>query len=674
MRPLRHLAAAAALGCTAIAQAQSPVLTLGIDTTNFDRSVRPQDDLFMYINGGWLRRVQMPPDASRWGAFNELREKSRASMHSILDELSRSKAAVGGERRMIADVYTSFMDSAAIEKLGVTPIQSELDAIAGVAGNSQLPAAFAHAARIGVRFPFRVTVDADPKRSTVNIVVIDQSGLGMPDRDYYLLDTPKMAEMRQAYQHYLADLLTAANQPDPGGAAARVVALETELAKKQWDRARDRDANATYNKLTIPKLRALSSNFDWYAYIAVAGLIKATDIDVRQLDYITGVDAIVAATPVTTWREYLTAQLLDSYANDLPAALVTARFEFRGRALSGQQQNGDRWKRGVDEVEATFGDAIGKVYVERNFKPAAKTRIDAMIQNLITAYRIGIDSLDWMTPPTKLQAKDKLTRLTVKIGYPARYKDYTGVTTDRTTLFADVRRARIHGYDRMALDLGRPVDRSRWGMTPQTVNAYYNPSNNEIVFPAAILQPPFFDPDADDAVNYGGIGAVIGHEIGHAFDDQGRKYDAAGNLRDWWTKADAAAFDARTAKLGAQYDAIVPIDSIHINGSLTMGENIGDLSGLAQAYRAYHIALGGREPPVIGGFTGDQRFFLGFGQIWRTKYLDDALRQQLLSNEHSPGQYRAFVPLVNNDAFMKAFSVQPGDRMWRAPADRVKIW
>ena len=674
MRLTRLLALAVTIGRAAIGQAQPPMVTLGIDTTNFDKSVRPQDDLFLYVNGGWLRKVQIPPDMSAWGAFSELREKSRASMHAILEELARSKAAVGGERRMITDVYISYMDSAAIEKLGVAPIQSELDAIAAIAGNSQLPAAFAHAARIGVRFPFRVTVNPDPKRSTANIVVISQSGLGMPDRDYYILDTPKMAAMRQAYQHYVAALFTAANLPDAGGAAARVVALETELAKKQWDMARDRDPNATYNKLTIPKLRALSRNFDWYAYIAVAGLIKATDVDVRQLDYVAGVDAIVATTPVTTWREYLTAQLLDSYANDLPAAFANARFEFRGRALSGQEQNSDRWKRAVDEVEAGFGDAIGKLYVERNFNPAAKARMDAMILNLIAAYRTGIDSLDWMSPATKLQAKDKLTRIIVKIGYPARYKDYTGITTDKTTLIADVRRARIHAYDRMALDVGRPVDRTRWAMTPQTVNAYYSPFNNEIVFPAAILQPPFFDANADDAANYGSIGAVIGHEIGHGFDDQGRKFDAAGNLRDWWTKADAAAFDARAAKLGAQYDVIVPIDSVHINGLLTMGENIGDLSGLAQAYRAYHIALGGKESVVIAGLTGDQRFFISFAQIWRIKYLDEALRQQLLSNEHSPGPYRAFVPLVNNDAFMKAFDVRPGDRMWRAPSDRVRIW
>lgn len=653
--------------------AQTP--TLGIDTTNFDRTVRPQDAFYAYVNGGWLRKVQMPSDASRWSAFDELREKSRASMHAILEELARPRGgAVGGERRMIADVYTAFMDSATIERVGVSPIQPEIDAVLAIKSNSQLPAAFARAARIGVRFPFRVTVDADPKKSAANIVIIDQSGLGLPDRDYYLLDTPRMATIRQEYSRYLADLFAAASQPDPGGAAARVISLETALAEKQWDRVRDRDANATYNKLTIPRLRAMSTNFDWYAYIAVAGLIRATEVDVRQLDYISSVDALIASTPVTTWREYLMAQLLDSYADDLPAAFANARFAFRGRALSGQEKNADRWKRAVDEVEANFGDAIGKIYVERNFKLAAKARMDMMVQNLIAAYRIGIDSLDWMSPTTKLQAKDKLAHFTVKIGYPARFKDYTGITTDRATLFANVRRARIYAYDVMTRDLGRPVDRSRWSMTPQTVNAYYNPTNNEIVFPAAILQPPFFDPNADDAVNYGGIGAVIGHEIGHGFDDQGRKSDGAGNLRDWWTKADAAAFDARAAKLGAQFDAIIPIDSIHINGLLTMGENIGDLSGLAQAYRAYHLSLAGKEPPVIGGFTGDQRFFLGFAQIWRDKYQDDALRRRLLSNEHAPGPYRALVPLSNNDAFMTAFGVKPGDKMWKPPADRVKIW
>jgi putative endopeptidase len=674
MRPMRALACVACLCLPSIAVAQSPVLALGLDTLSFDKSVRPQDDLFKYVNGGWLRRTQIPADVSRWGAFSELNERSRSSLHAILEELTHGKAAVGGERRKVADVYTSFMDSVTVDKLGLTPIQPELDAIAAIQNNMQLPAAFARAIRNGVNVPFRLAVRQDPKVSTLNTVVVDQGGLGLPDRDYYLLDTPKMVAIRLAYHGYLADIFREANQPDPLGAAARVLTLETELAKRQWDRARGRDANATYNKFTIAKLKPLSPHFDWLAYIAVAGMIKTPSVIVRQPDYISLSDSLFVDTPVTTWREYLVAHLLDSYADDLPSPFVNSHFEFRGRQLSGQERMAERWKRAVDEVEATFGDAIGKIYVERNFKPAAKARMDAMIQNLIAAYRVGIDSLDWMSPATKVQAQAKLARFTVKIGYPSKYKDYTGIVTDKSTLLTNVRRARTYAYDDMVRDLGRPVDRTRWRMTPQTVNAYYNANNNEIVFPAAILQPPFFDADADDAVNYGGIGAVIGHEIGHGFDDQGRKYDSNGNLKDWWTPADARAFDARAAKLGAQYDAIVPIDSLHINSKLTMGENIGDVSGLAQAYRAYHISLNGQEPPVIGGFTGDQRFFLGFAQIWRTLDRDDALREQLMTNPHSPGQYRAFVPLVNNDAFMNAFGVKPGDRMWRAPADRVKIW
>ena len=670
----RLLAALTTIGSAVAASAQSPPPTVGIDTANFDRSVRPQDDFFRYVNGGWIRKTVMPMDATRWGAFNELREKSRSSLHGILDELVHSKAAVGGERRKLVDMYASFMDSAKVESLGLAPIQNEIDAIAAVKNTGQLPAVFARETRLGVPVPFHVTVDADSRASGVNIVTIDQGGLGLPDRNYYLLDSPNMNIVRQAYTAYLAEMFTQAKQPDPLGAAARVVALETELAKRQWDRARNRDANATYNKLTIAKLRALSPHFDWLAYVAYAGLIKTTAVDVRQVDYVAAVDSLVVQTPVETWREYLVAHLLDSYAGDLSAALANARFEFRGHVLAGQPLIDDRWKRAVDEVEATFGDAIGKIYVERNFKPAARARVDAMIQNLIAAYRVGIDSLDWMSAATKAQAKTKLAKLTVKIGFPAKYKDYTGIVTDRSALLINVRRARSYAYDDMVRDLTHPVDRTRWVMTPQTVNAYYNPSNNEIVFPAAILQPPFFDPDADDAVNYGGIGAVIGHEIGHGFDDQGRKYDAVGNLRDWWTTADAKAFDTRAARLGDQYDAIVPIDSIHINGKLTMGENIGDVSGLAQAYRAYRLSLGGVEPPVIAGFTGDQRFFIGFAQIWRAIYRDEALRQQLLSNEHAPSQYRAFVPLANNDAFMIAFNVKPGDRMYRSPGDRVRIW
>jgi putative endopeptidase len=679
MSHVRSAAAAAAVAFAAgtfapAASAQSSVRALGIDTTNFDRSVRPQDDFFRFVNGGWLARTAIPADASSWGAFNELRENSRSALHTILDEAARGNAPDGSEGRKVGDLYASYMDSARVESLGIAPLQPDLAAIAALTTTAQLPATFAHFARLGLPWPVAVSVGPDQKSSRATIVTISQSGLGLPDRDYYLLKDAKSAATRDAYRAYATTLLTLADQPDPAGAAGRILALETAIAGKHWDRARSRDRNATYNKLTVAQLAAMSPSYDWHAYLTAAGLGAATDVVVRQPDYIAAVDAIVASTPASTWRECLTFKLLDAYADELPAAFQQARFDFRGRTLSGQQELSERWKRGVDEVEGILGEAAGKLYVERNFKPEAKARMDAMVRNLREAYAVGIDSLDWMSPATKTQAKAKLAKFTVKIAYPDKWRDYSALQIRRDDLLGNVRRANEFRYADMVSQLGKPVDRTRWGMTPQTVNAYYNASGNEIVFPAAILQPPFFDVNADDAVNYGAIGAVIGHEIGHGFDDQGRKSDGEGNLRDWWTPADATAFEARTTRLGAQYDALSPLEGMHVNGRLTMGENIGDVSGLAQAYRAYRISLHGKEPPVIGGFTGDQRFFLGFGQIWRTKFRDEALRQQILSNPHSPGMYRAYVPLTNNDVFMRAWGVKPGDKMYRAPEDRVKIW
>ncbi|MGI8508033.1 MAG: M13 family metallopeptidase [Gemmatimonadaceae bacterium] len=656
------------------AHAQTAARALGIDTTNFDRSVRPQDDFFKFVNGGWLTRTAIPEDASSWGAFNELREKSRTALHGILEQAAASNAAPGTERRKVGDLYASFMDSARVESLGLTPLKPELTAINALTTQAQLPTVFAHFASLGVQAPVAVMVGPDQKSSTVNIVSVNQAGLGMPDRDYYLAQDAKMASVRQAYQTYATRLLTLANQPDPAGAASRILALETRIAQKHWDRARNRDRNATYNKMSVAQLEALSPAYDWKTYLSAAGLGSATDVVVRQPDYVSGLDSIIASTPASTWREYLTFKLLDGYAAELPTAFQQARFDFRGRTLSGQQQESVLWKRSVDGVERILGEPTGKLYVAQYFKPEAKARMDAMVRSLRAAYQVGIDSLEWMSPATKEQAKDKLAKFTVKIAYPDKWRDYSALTIKRDDLLGNAVRSNEFQYADMVSRLGKPVDRSRWGMTPQTVNAYYNASNNEIVFPAAILQPPFFNVAADDAVNYGAIGAVIGHEIGHGFDDQGRKSDGAGNLRDWWTLADATAFDERTTKLGAQYNAISPIDSLHINGKLTMGENIGDLSGLAQAYRAYHISLNGKPAPVIDGFTGDQRFFLGFAQIWRTKFRDASLRQQLLSDPHSPGMYRAFVPLVNNDAFDAAWNVKPGDRMYLPPADRVKIW
>jgi putative endopeptidase len=681
MRPLSRYSqasvACALLALSAVAGAQQQQGTpraLGIDTTNFDHSVRPQDDFFRFVNGTWLKKTAIPADASSWGAFNELTEKSRTALHSILENAAKTRAPAGSDQRKVGDLYASFMDSARIETLGIKPLQNELATISALKSNAELPNTFAHFARLGLQNPFAVSVGQDPKNSSVNIVQIGQSGLGLPDRDYYLRQDPKIAETRTAYVAYITKLLTLANRPDPAGAAGRILALETAIARPQWDRAKSRDRDLSYNKMNVAQLASATPAYDWHAYLNAAALGAATDVVVRQPDYVKAMNDILAKTPTQTWRDYLTFKLLDRYANELPAAFAQARFDFRDKTLSGQQEMSPRWKRGVNAVEASLGEVAGKLYVEHYFTPEAKSRMDALVKNIIAAYKVGIDSLEWMSPETKRQAQDKLAHFTVKIGYPDKWRDYSKLTIERGDLLGNATRTAEFQYDDMASHLGKPVDRTRWGMTPQTVNAYYNSVNSEIVFPAAILQPPFFDVNADDAVNYGAIGAVIGHEIGHGFDDQGRKSDGSGNLRDWWTPADTRAFQERTSKLGAQYAALNPIDDLHINPGLTMGENIGDLSGLAQAYRAYRISLHGKEAPVVGGFTGDQRFFLGFAQIWRTKFRDAALRNQLLTNPHSPGPARAFVPLTNNDAFLKAFNVKPGDGMWRAPADRVKIW
>ena len=676
-RSAQALAAGVLVALPALAASQKAPTAkpaFGIDTANFDRSVRPQDDFFRFVNGGWLARTAIPSDASSWGAFNELTEKSRDALHGLLEDASKANAPAGTDKRKVGDLYAAFLDSARVEQLGLKPLEGELSNIAALGSNPQLATTFAHFAKLGIANPFGVSVRQDPKVSSANIVIVSQSGLGMPDRDYYLRKDAAITATRNAYVAYITKLLTLANQPDPAGAAQRILALETAVATPQWDRARSRDRNATYNKMRIAELAAATPSYNWKAYLNAAGLGAAKDVIVSQPDYVRAMNAIIASTPTSTWREYLTFKLLDRYANELPAAYVQARFAFRDSTLSGQQVMSPRWKRAVNEVEGSLGEAAGQLYVAKYFPPEAKARMDRLVKNILAAYRVGIDSLPWMSPETKKAAQDKLAHFTVKIGYPAKFKDYSKLAIKRDDLLGDAIRTAEFQYTDMTSQLGKPADRTRWTMTPQTVNAYYQSTNNEIVFPAAILQPPFFDLNADDAVNYGAIGAVIGHEIGHGFDDQGSKSDGLGNLRDWWTPQDAAAFKDRTTKLGAEYAAINPIDDLHINPGLTMGENIGDNSGLMQAYRAYRISLGGKEAPVIGGLTGDQRFFIGYATIWRTKFRDAALRNQLLTNPHSPGMARAFVPLTNNDAFMKAFDVKPGDKMYRAPADRVRIW
>ncbi len=678
MRPLRTLAfALLALAAAAPARAQqkeSPTLGLGVDTANFDRSVRPQDDFDRFVNGRWLDRTQIPPDRPSTGSFIELRDAAERAVRQIVEEAAAAPGKGGTNRQKIGDLYATFMDTARIEALGLKPLRPQLSAIARLRKAADLPGAFARNQRWGAGGPFGAYVGADPKASSTNIVQIGQGGLGLPDRDYYLRTDEKFAGIRQNYVGYITQLFTLAGQPDPAGAAKRILALETQIAQKQWDRVRNRDRNATYNKMSVADLKALTPAFDWGAYLLDAGLGKATDVIVRQPDYLKAMNDIITATPVGTWRDYLAFRLLNSFADDLPSAFVRARYALYGRTIEGVEEMRPRWKRGVGEVQDALGEAVGQLYVERYFKPGAKQRMDQLVKQLLTAYAVSIDSLDWMSPATKTAAKAKLAKFTVKIGYPDHWRNYSAMKIKRGDLVGDVLAARAFEYQDMVDRLGKPVDRTRWGMTPQTVNAYYNSTNNEIVFPAAILQPPFFNVAADDAVNYGGIGAVIGHEISHGFDDQGSKSDGDGNLRDWWTPEDLKAFQERTAALVKQYSAYEPIDSMHVNGRLTLGENIGDVSGLAVAYRAYHESLGGKEAPVIDGFTGDQRFFMGWAQVWRTKIRDDALRNQLLTDPHSPGQYRAFVPLTDQDAFFAAWNIKPGDKLYRPPEDRVKIW
>jgi len=673
------LAGIAAVAIVSVAaQSSPPPRVPGIDTTGMDRTVRPQDDFFRFVNGAWVDKTAIPPDRSNYGSFAILTERAQEALRGILEAEALNPSTAGTISQKVGGFYKSFVDEARIEALGVQPLNGELAAIGNVAAVRDFPALFARVSRIGVRLPFQVAVFQDPQHSDVYAVQINQAGLGMPDRDYYLRTDDRFVAIRQAYVDHITKMFTLAGRKDPASAAARILALETTLAQKQWDRARNRDRNATYNKMPLDALLASTPSFDWRVFIAntvaPAAAPNVTEVIVRQPDYLKSVDEALSATPVETWKDYLRFALIARYADDLPAAFVDAQFDFNGKVIAGRQENQPRWKRAVAAEEEVLGEPVGKLYIERYFKGDAKARIDALIKNLLAAFKVGIGELEWMSPETKVEAQAKLAKFTVKIAYPDRWRDYTGLDVDAHDLVGNVMRYRRFQTAEMWGRYGKPVERWQWGFTPQTVNASYNSVNNEITFPAGILQPPFFDVYADDAINYGAIGSVIGHEISHGFDDQGRKSDGDGNLRDWWTAEDAKKFDERAAKLGAQFESYTPLPGMKINGRQTMGENIGDLSGIAVAYRAYKLSLKGAKSPVIGGFTGDQRFFLGYAQVWRFKTRDEALRNQLLTDVHSPGMFRAFVPLTNIEEFYAAFNVQPGDKLYRAPADRVKIW
>ncbi len=657
---------------------------LGLDLGGMDKSVRPQDDFYTYVNGGWATHTAIPPDKSYVDSFTEIGDRTEARLHDLLEQQAAAQSgtpATPGQK--VGAMYAAFMDEAAIEKLGATPIRPELDAIAHAPDRAALARLMgASQDNFGGSF-FSTSIDLDQKDVAHYAVLLNQAGLGMPDRDYYL--KPDFAKQKAGYQIYVATLLGLIGWPDAQARAADIVALETRIAQASWTKTQQSDIAAMYNGETIAGLSALAPGFPWQDYLAGAKLGGKTHVVIGEKTAFPKIAAIFAATPLETLRAWLAFDVADTAAVDLSSPFQKARFEFREKLLSGQSEMRARWKRAVTAVTAAhcgggpgdcFGNltwAAGELYTAQYFPPEVKTRGQALVANLLAAFHARLENSTWMGPATMAEALRKLDTYTVKIGYPDHRRDYSHVAISRTDLIGDIHQAAAADWAFYVGRSGGPVDRNDWLMAPQIVNAY-NGSLRDIVFPAAILQPPFFDPAADDAVNYGSIGAIIGHEMTHGFDDQGRMLDASGALRDWWTPADAAAFRARAAKLGAEYAAFEPLPGLHINPDLTMGENIADLGGLVIALDAYHVSLGGKPAPVKGGLSGEQRFFLSWAQGWRIKAHEDSIRELTVSDPHSYDRFRAIGPLQNVEQWYAAFGIKPGDKMYRAPDLRAQIW
>ena len=646
----------------------------GVDRSGVDDSVRAQDDFFRHVNGGWIRKTEIPADKSRWGTFDQLIEESDAAIRAIVEEAEHSDAPAGSEARKVGDLYKSFMDEARVDELGIKPLADDLAAVDALTDAKGLIALLGTLQRQGVGGVFWAGVDVDAKKSDQYVVYMGQSGISLPDESYYR--DPKYQEIREAFVAHVERMLALAGVAEPKAAAAKVMELETAIAKHHWDRVKRRDRTLTYNKKTFAELETLAPAVDWKAWFANQGVKELEEVVVSQPDFLAAASRLIEDVPLEDWRAWLRWKLIHAAADYLSKPFVDEDFAFFGRTLSGTPELPARWKRGAKLVSSAMGEAVGKLYVEKHFPPAAKDRMKELVENLVAAYRESIGSLDWMSPETRAKALEKLAKFTPKIAYPDVWRDYSKLQIQPDDLLGNVRRADAFENDRQVAKLGKPIDRNEWEMTPQTVNAYYNPNQNEIVFPAAILQPPFFDATADDAVNYGAIGAVIGHEIGHGFDDQGSKSDGDGNMTDWWTEADRKEFDARAGKLIEQYGGFEPkqLPGQKVDGALTIGENIGDLGGLSIAYKAYRRSLDGKEAPVIDGLTGDQRFFLGWAQAWRTKFRDAELSRRLATDPHSPAEFRCNGVVRNIPAFHEAFHVKEGDGLWLAPEDCVRIW
>ena len=646
----------------------------GVDLTGMDTSIKPGDDFYDFVNGAWAKRTEIPADKSSWGGFGILRDLSDTRTRTIIEDMSKQANAAGSSAQKVGDFYASFMDEAAVEARGAAPLQPELAKIDAIKSRKDLARAFGDAIRLGVGSPVEIGVEQDLKDSSKYSAYVSQGGLGMPDRDYYLVDNDRFKDMRVKYKAHIANLfrLTGVPEAEAKAKAEAVYALEAKIAQTHWTSAESRQIDKLYNPIAVTDLAKAYPGFDWSRYIAAAHLGGQQTLIITQQSAIKGATQLIDKEPLSVWKDYLKFHMIADAAPYLSKAFVDERFQW-SKALTGTPQLKDRWKRGVDLVNASLGEAVGEVYVARYFPPEAKAKADELVKNLIKAMDARLAKLEWMAPETKVKAREKLAAFRPKIGYPDKWRDYSALMVDRNDLWGNVVRATEFEYDRQIGKIGKPVDRDEWFMTPQTVNAYANPVMNEIVFPAAILQPPFFDPNADDAVNYGGIGAVIGHEISHHFDDQGSKFDIKGNMVEWWTKDDIKKFEALTKRVVDQYAQYEPLPGKHVNGELTLGENMADLAGVTIAYDAYKLSLSGKTPTVLNGYNDDQRFFLGFGQIWRTKQREAVLLQQLTTDPHTPGQFRPYV-VRNLDAWYDAFGVKPGDKLYLKPEDRVRVW
>jgi putative endopeptidase len=641
--------------------------SFGFDEAGMDRAVAPGDDFYGFANGAWARSTPIPPDRSNYGMFTLLDDLSFERTHGILEEAAKDPAS------KIGSLYASFMDEDAAESKGFDPVKPELTAVKAIRTKSQYAKALGAALRDGVSGPIGAFIGVDDKDPDRPIAQLYQSGLGLPDRDYYLKPDPKLVEAKTAYAAYLARLFDLAGEPNGAARAKAILDFENKLAVIHWNRIDSRDSTKVYNPWVRADFEKNAPGIDWTAFLTAAGFNAESKYLVSQPSAIAGSAKIIAATPLPVLRDYLWARRLDDAAPWLSRKFVEENFAFHGTTLDGTPQNRERWKRGVDLVKGAMGEAVGEQYVARYFTPEAKAEADKLVRNVIAAMDDRLKNLNWMAPETREKARAKLAAFTPKIGFPDKWRDYSALEIDRADLYGNVIRANRFEWQRNLNKLGKPADRSEWGMTPMEVNAYANPVWNEIVFPAAILQPPFFDPHADPAVNYGGIGAVIGHEISHHFDDQGRKYDVTGRLADWWTPEDITRFTALTDSLSKQYDAYEPLPGMHIQGGLTLGENIADLAGLTVAHEAWRMSLNGNEPPVIDSFTGDQRFYLGWAQIWRRNYREANLRQRLLTDPHSPSIQRAWV-VRNLDPWYGAYAPEKGSKLYLAPDARVRIW